>query len=72
MAKKKKEKGSEETPESEAEKPEENKSVAPGQLRDGKIKPLYKDKEKQSMYDRLRLDGKTDTQARQIVSLKYR
>lgn len=48
------------------------KKKAPGQLHDGKIKPLYDDKEKQSEYDRLRLDGKTDHQARKIVSLKHK
>lgn len=35
-------------------------------------KPIYDDSDKQSMYDELRADGKTNTQARQIVSLKYR
>jgi len=39
---------------------------------EAKIKPIYKDSDKQSMYDELRADGKTDNQARQIVTLKSR
>jgi len=35
-------------------------------------KSAYDDSDKESMYYELRADGKTDTQARQIVALKSR
>ena len=83
MAKKKKDgKDEEKVSESEAKKPSEEtegggKGVAnendtagnEGKSK-GKVKPVYKDEDKQSMYDELRADGKTDHQARQIVTIK--
>ena len=76
-----------EASETEAKKPDET-GEAENKLDDGegekkseegegetgktKVKPIYKNKKMQSMYDKLRADGKTDTQARQIVMLKSR
>ena len=50
-------------------KPVETENDATGKSKD---KPIYKNKKKQSMYDDLREDGKTDPQARKIVSLKHK
>ncbi len=75
MAKKKKGADGETTPEPESDKPEEKtkagetKNDAEGKSKD---KPIYGDKDMQTDYDELVADGKTDHQARQIVSLKHR
>ena len=49
----------------------EKKKVKKGE-KSSKDKAIYTDKEKQSEYDKLRKEGKTDHQARKIVSLKHK
>jgi len=55
------------------EKKEENKDEKKKTEPPKKAKgDIYADSKMQSEYDKLRKDGKTDTQARQIVMLKSR